>query len=350
MPTALPAATPLAVGVIANSASGRDMRRLLGWASVFPTAEKVHVVLRLLSAMASLGVQEAWMLPDAAGIAQCVREEAELARAGRGQAMPRVRLLDMRRRDSAADSTAAAALMREHGVQLIAVLGGDGTHRAVAKGCGDLPLAALSTGTNNAFPRSCEATQVGLASALVISGRVPQAIGLRANKCLHLRGDGFDELALVDVCLTRQLDIGGRAVWRGDDLIDLYASFAEPTAIGLSAIAGLAHPVSRDDPFGIHVRFGAGRVLSAPLMPGTFEAVEVASLHRVLPGVAVRLPALRGTLALDGEREIEIDARSALTLELDWRGPRTVRVDAVLAYAAQHGLLFDAPGPLDFAS
>ena len=346
----MPAAPPLAVGVIANPASGRDMRRLLGWASVFPTAEKVHVVLRLLAAMGSLGVQEACMLPDAAGIGHRVRESADLARSGRGMAMPRVRLLDIRPRDNADDSTEAAALMRQQGVRLIAVLGGDGTHRAVAKGCAGLPLATLSTGTNNAFPEWREATLVGLASALVINGRVPEATGLRANKCLRLRGDGLSELALVDVCLTRQLGIGGRAVWRGGDLVDLYASFAEPTAIGLSAIAGLAHPVSRDDPFGIHVRFGAGRALKVPVMPGTIDPVEVASVHRLHLGVPVRLQALRGTVALDGEREIEIDTDRVLHLELDWGGPRTVVVGAVLAAAARQGLLFSDPGPMDLSS
>jgi predicted polyphosphate/ATP-dependent NAD kinase len=337
-----------AVGVIANPASGRDMRRLLGWASVFPTAEKVNVVLRLLSAMGSLGVQQAWMPPDAAGIAERVREAADLARTRRGLEMPLVRLLDMRRSDSAADSTEAAALMRAHGAALIAVLGGDGTHRAVAKGCADLPLATLSTGTNNAFPEWGEATSVGLASALVISGRVPQAIAIRANKRLRVRGAGVDDVALVDVCLTRQLDIGGRAVWRSEDLVDLYAAFAEPTAIGLSAIAGLAHPVSRDDRFGIHVRFGAGRVLAAPLMPGTMARVSVTSVHRLDPGAPLRLRALRGTLALDGEREIEIGPERELSLELDWSGPRTVAVGAVLAYAAQKGLLLSDPGGMEF--
>lgn len=344
-----PAPIP-AVGVIANPASGRDMRRLLGWASVFPTAEKVHVVLRLLSAMGSLGVQEAWLPPDAAGIAERVSEAADLARTRRGLAMPIVRLLDMRRSDSAADSTEAAALMRERGVALIAVLGGDGTHRAVAKGCGDLPLATLSTGTNNAFPEWGEATSVGMASALVISGRVLEAIGLRANKRLRLRGEGIDEFALVDVCVTRQLGVGGRAVWRNKDLVDLYAAFAEPTAIGLSAIAGLAHPVSRNDSFGIHLRLGAGRVLVAPLMPGMMASVDVASVHRLEPGVALRLRTLRGTVALDGEREIEIDADSVLHLELDWGGPRTLVVDAVLAEAARRGLLFNQPGPMDWPS
>ena len=54
--------------------------------------------------------------------------------------------------------------MRAAGVEAIVVLGGDGTHRVVAKACGDAPLCALSTGTNNAFRELREATVAGLAA------------------------------------------------------------------------------------------------------------------------------------------------------------------------------------------
>ena len=47
------------------------------------------------------------------------------------------------------------------GVRAIVVLGGDGTHRVVAKACGDVPLCAISTGTNNAFPELRETTVAG---------------------------------------------------------------------------------------------------------------------------------------------------------------------------------------------
>ena len=36
--------------------------------------------------------------------------------------------------------------------KLYLVLGGDGTHRAVVRECRSIPIAGLSTGTNNAFP------------------------------------------------------------------------------------------------------------------------------------------------------------------------------------------------------
>lgn len=317
------------------------MRRLLAWASVFPIAEKINVMLRLLSAMGRLGVAQAWLMPDAAGMAQRVVQNADLARSQRGLPMPQLRLLDMPVRDNALDSATATQLMLQRGVRLIAVLGGDGTHRAVAAHCGRVPLATLSTGTNNAFPESREATLVGIASALVASGRVPEAIGLRANKRLRVTGAGVNELALVDVALSRQLGTGARAIWQGADLSDVYATFAEANVIGLSSIAGLAQPVARSDPFGLHLRLGAGRSLWAPILPGELQRVSIASMVRLLPHQPVALPAMRGTVALDGERELELDPDNRLRVELDFDGPRTVEVEATLAHAAREGLMFE---------
>ena len=48
-------ASPITVGVIANPASGRDIRRLTTHASVFPTAEKATMVVRLLAGLGALG-------------------------------------------------------------------------------------------------------------------------------------------------------------------------------------------------------------------------------------------------------------------------------------------------------
>lgn len=338
--TAMTHATPIAVGIIANPASGRDMRRLLAWAPVAATAEKINLVLRLLSAMGRLGVDEAWMPPDATGIAREVRERAALARTQRGLPLPQVRVLDMPVTDSAQDSSVAAALMREAGARLIAVLGGDGTHRAVARQCGPLPLATLSSGTNNAFPELREATLVGMAAALFATGRVDEAVALRPNKRLRVHGRGVDELALVDVCVSRQDSTGAGAVWRGEDLCALFASFAEPKAVGLSSIAGLTLPTPRDAPHGVHVRLGPGRRLYAPLMPGMVEPVSIASVQPLPPGQAVPLPAIAGTVAFDGERQIEFGPQDGLSVTLDADGPRTLAVEATLEHAASNGLLF----------
>lgn len=43
----MPSASPISVGAIANPVSGRGMRRVLAWARLFPTSEKVNVELEL---------------------------------------------------------------------------------------------------------------------------------------------------------------------------------------------------------------------------------------------------------------------------------------------------------------
>ncbi|MCM3016396.1 NAD(+)/NADH kinase, partial [Bacillus subtilis] len=67
------------------------------------------------------------------------------------------------------------------------VLGGDGTHRAVAAHCGATPLVALSTGTNNAFPEHREATVAGVAAGLAATGAVPAEVAFVRNKRLVVR-------------------------------------------------------------------------------------------------------------------------------------------------------------------
>lgn len=315
------------------------MRRLLGWASVSTTSDKINLVLRLLAGLGALGVDEAWVMPDAAGMATRIREAARMARAGRAQAMPEVRLLDMAVHDSATDSTTAARLMAARGVALIAVLGGDGTHRAVAQGCGKVPLATLSTGTNNAFPQRRDATLVGIAGALVATGRVSTEIAVQANKWLQVRCGDRTEPALVDVCVSRQRALGGRAVSHGDDLIEIFTTFAEPHSIGLSSIAGLTLPTARDEPTGVHVRMGLGRTLLAPILPGALVPVSIAAVHPLQAGRVLPVRAGHGTIAIDGERLIEFDDRCPVQVELDLEGPRTIAIEAVLQHAAQRGLL-----------
>ena len=73
--------------------------------------------------------------------------------------------------------------MVERDVAAIVVLGGDGTHRVVAAHCGDIPLLALSTGTNNAFPELREATVAGLADRPRGDRR-----GARRRRCVREHG------------------------------------------------------------------------------------------------------------------------------------------------------------------
>ena len=86
---------PPVIGIVANPASGHDIRRLTSGASVYSAADKVNCVERLLGALGATGVTRVLMMPDRAGIAVRLRKAVELNRRRGNARWPRVDFIDM---------------------------------------------------------------------------------------------------------------------------------------------------------------------------------------------------------------------------------------------------------------
>lgn len=334
------------VGVIANPASGRDIRRLVSGASVFDNGEKGNMVYRVMVGLAAVGVDRVLMMPAASGLYDSLERTLRAATsAEEKRPMPELELVEMTVRHTARDTVDALAEMERRDVAAVVVLGGDGTNRIVARHCAaDLPLCTLSTGTNNAFPEMREATVAGMATGLVATGRIGEEV-LRREKILRvgLNGENGVDCALVDVALNSERFVGARALWRPRNISEVVVAFARPDSVGLSSIAGLLDPTSRDAPHGLHVRLArpedAETVLTVPLAPGLVVPIGVEEINRVEPGQTVELTPRVGSVALDGEREIEVGPNDAIEVSLDPAGPLTIDVGAAMREAARHGLL-----------
>lgn len=323
------------MGIVANPASGRDIRRLVAKASVFPTAEKANMVQRMLTALATVGVGRVLLSTDLAGISAAVLRAVRARR----DPWPEVEFCDQDPlTGTARDTTNAVRRMIAAGAGAIVCLGGDGTARVAAGACGDVPLLPLSTGTNNAFPQLREATVAGLAAGLVATGAVDATH--RAAALEVAAGDRV-ELALVDVCGSTSPYVGSRALWEPALLTELYCTFAEPDAIGLSSVAGQLCPSSRATPSGVALTFAppeqARWVVRAPIAPGLVVPVGVREFRKLPPDEPVEI-APCGVIAVDGERELELRRGEGATVRLRLDGPRCVDVTAAMTEAAQLGL------------
>jgi hypothetical protein len=331
------------VGILANPQSGRDVRRLVAQASVFPAAEKSNMIQRILTSLGSVGVQEVVMMPDTGGISARIRHALNTGKALHARNWPAVNFLEMPIEYSAMDTIRAVERMVELGVSVIIVLGGDGTHRVVAKVCGETPLVALSTGTNNTFPEIREATVAGLAAGLVATERVPASTVSLRNKVLHvdLNGSGH-EIALVDLCVSTECWIGTRALWQSNCLRELFVTFALASSIGLSSIAGYLHPVNRWAAYGLRLLLappGEGMfTVTVPIAPGLMEPVGVRELKEIRPKEIWAFETHSGTIAFDGERDVEFSGRDRPRVWLDLEGPTTIDIDRVLSKAAEDHL------------
>ena len=328
-----------AVGIIANPASGKDIRRLVAHGSTFDNNEKINIVRRLLLGLEATGVSEVLYYPDAYGI---------VARAF-SAAKPSLTVtpLPMAATGHGSDSTEAGERLRDLGAAVVVTLGGDGTSRAVAKGCGDVPMVAISTGTNNVFPRMIEGTLAGLAAGLVATGVAVNRPGgeriIRRMPLLRLLLDGTpSDIALIDVVTSNLSWIGARALWDPAHLRDIVLSRIEPAAIGIASIGSAIFPQACHTCSGCWVSTGgqliASRRARIPIAPGLIREVPVVAAKLLRPGDEVVLQSGPCTIALDGEREIEIQSPAVeIAVRLDALGPRVVDVDAALAAGAAAG-------------
>jgi predicted polyphosphate/ATP-dependent NAD kinase len=339
------------VGIIANPVSARDIRRVIARAANLQIADRANIVLRILASLRACGVERVLMMPEKGGI--CAHIERQLAPARNSDAarFPVLDYVPIRVSGTVADTHRATEEMVGAGVDAIVVLGGDGTHRAVASRCNGIPIAGVSTGTNNAFPDHREPTVIGLAAGLAATAQVPPEIAFAANKRIEVRvNDDPAEIALVDVAIVSERHVGARALWRTDNFRELFVAFAEPQAIGLSALAGLLEPVARDESGGLRVRMApigeSALVLRTPIAPGLIEPIGIGDWCRMPAGQPFAPGPKVGTIALDGERELSFSERDRVAVSIQDNAFRTIDVGACMAFAARQGLLRGAAAPV----
>lgn len=333
------------IGLIANPVSARDIRRIIANASNLQIADRVNIVMRVLTAAHSLGVERVLVMPDNGGIRALLQRHLSRGHS-QHQKWPVVEYLDMEPTSTVEDTFQAARLMHAAGVAAIVVLGGDGTHRAVVRECRSIPIAGLSTGTNNAFPEMRESTITGMAVALYATGRLSAAQALAPNKLLDVSiNEGAQrDIALVDAVISTDRYIGARALWKPEALSAAYLTFADPQAIGLSAIGGLLQPVGRRDPGGLAVQLGhhpqpAALRLLAPIAPGMVRPVAIAHWQAMPADQPFAVLQHGGVVALDGERELAFDAGDRVQITLRENAFPTVDVARCMQIAACEGLL-----------
>ena len=306
------------VGIVANPASGRDIRRLVAQAWVVSNQEKSALTARLLRGLEAAGVEQVLFMPEPAGICHKACQKM-------GSTRLRVCPLEIPVTGGPEDSTRAAAALVKAGVECIVTLGGDGTNRAVFKGSGtEVPLLPISTGTNNVFSEFQEGTTAGFAAGLLATGRTDRQAACRQSKVLWLHGpSGIVDLALVDLAVSTRSFIGARAIWEVDHLKELFLTRAQPWSIGLSAIGGFLETVTAESPRGLHLVFGPqGRKVTAPVGPGLFRDIAVSAVHPLPLGEKKPLDLTEPvTLAFDGERDRLVSTADELEVQLSPQGP-----------------------------
>lgn len=320
------------VGIIANPASGKDIRRLVSQATMISNVEKANIMKRVILGLDSVGVDEVLIMPDSDGLGIRALEGLK-----HHLLSLRISFLEMEIEGTQEDSFQAAQRLEEAQVDCIITLGGDGTNRVVGKTCGKVPLIPISTGTNNVFPIMNEGTTAGMAAGILARKVVAERMVTTTTKKLTLSAAGKEkDLALIDAVVVTEKFIGARALWDLSKVRQILLTRAEPGSIGLSAIGSLLFPVGVRDPFGLLIELGpGGERIKAPIAPGLIVDVEVSRYRVMEAGEKVPIGISPSIIALDGEREVEVNSADQIEMVLDLDGPKVGDISRILLEATK---------------
>ena len=317
-----------AIGLIVNPMAGRDIRRLVAHASLQSQPEKALVAHRILAGVAAVPDIEVLLPEDRSGFFAWLQGEL-------GLDVP-VRLVH-RPRTTMDDTTPLwVEMLVNAGADALIVVGGDGTQRNVAQAAPAVPVLPVAGGTNNVACYLGDQTAGGYATARFLKDGLTLSQAASRAKLLHLSlPDGGEELALIDVALTRQNYTGAMAIWDPDDVETLVLAVADPIRPGLSNVAGYQTPVSFADDFGLYVRLGDdGTDVPSVLAPGLMATFRIHQERRLAfdePIVLTRGDR-GGSLALDGERTVVLAPGRSVTVTLHRDGPWILDPAKILAH------------------
>ncbi len=316
------------IGIVANPASGKDVRRLVARASVFDNREKCAIIRRALSGAINAGAQQFAYLDDSHNIAGGALEELgyDCQTAG----------ITSTGTNSALDTIRGAEELANRDCIATLILGGDGTSRAFVKGWRDAVMLPLSTGTNNVFPRMSEATVAGMALGILAAGGVSLEETAVPVKIIDVEIEGESpDIALIDAVVTTDQFIGARALLDGEMIERILLTRAEPTSVGMTSVGGLIRPLSDEEDLGLHLVLGKGgrSMVHAPIAPGMFETLSIRQCSTLNFDETVEFEG-PCVLAFDGEREREIQAGQRVTMRVSRNGPSVLDIPRTMQLAA----------------
>lgn len=324
------------IGIIANPASGKDIRRLVSHATVVDNNEKVNIVKRIILAAQGGGVEKIYLMPDTFLIGYKAIDDLSISK----ELKIDVEVLDMKIKGSMIDTVNAAKIMEEKQVKCIIALGGDGTNRAVAKSITKTPLIGISTGTNNVYPEMIEGTVVGMAAAAIAKQVCDIDQSCLKDKRIEIyKDENLLDIALVDCVISKQTFVGSRAIWDMDNIVKVIVSRAHPASIGFSTIVGVKLIVNKEDNFGASVNVNSGDYLvMAPIAAGTMKEIEIdePNIHKINEKIHLKMD-YKGSIALDGEREILFKKDDEFTFVITRGGPSCVDIRKTLEAAQKNG-------------
>ncbi len=314
------------VGIIANPLSGKDIRRLVASASVVSTHAKANELVKLYSGLASEGIKKVVVMPDLSDITKRAREKFNNE--------VDTEILKTTVIDHEETTIQVAKEMEKRKLGCVVIFGGDGTCRLASKFLADTPILAISTGTNNLFPKKIDGTVAGMVVGKFYNLKNKNDYCFKEQKLDIYINKKYRDSALVDAVISDIPYIGSKAIWSMGNVKEMFISKVVPDGIGFSSIA--FHLTKKKDLIkeGVYINFDGSvslKTVKAPIAPGMIEEVSVSKWKVFNSKNLIEIELKSGTIALDGERTIEFSTSEKASVKLNLNGPISLIVEKILS-------------------
>lgn len=314
------------IGIAANPASGKDIRRLVSHATNFDNTEKVNIVERIILALDSFSMHQIYLMPERFNFKERIIKK--ILDKNKDYSVKHLQHPYPDFNNTQEDTSRFSKEMHRIGADLLIVLGGDGTCRAAAKESHTIPLIPISTGTNNVYPEVLEGTLAGIAAAAIAAEFVPLECCTQRSKVIRIRKNTeYCDLALIDAVITDEPYAASKALWNIKSIKKVIVTQAHPANIGFSSLIGCRTIIRPEHDYGamadIDKRFPNAK---SPFAAGVIASYHIDHLTPLNTGEPYTfVPDFNGMVALDGEREVSFKSGDSLTFEILRNGP--VKVD-----------------------
>jgi hypothetical protein len=133
--------------------------------------------------------------------------------------------------------------------------------------------------------------------------------------------------------------VGSRAIWKIEDIEKIFVARSHPASIGFSSVVGGKIIITEADDYGAYVSIDKNSPkIKIPMAAGIVLPIGTSEPELLKFGESHSFTTwCRGTIALDGEREIEFNADQTFMFKISRNGPWHVDVKKAIEVGQQHG-------------
>src|SRR5699024_1554751 len=155
------------------------------------------------------------------------------------------------------------------------------------------------------------------------------------------KNNTFSDIALIDAVVMNETHTASRAIWKSNNMSQVFLTTCDTSYLGLSSIGGQVARIGKEESKGIAIDIDHNNeMFKAPIIPGVFVPIGIKKHTIMLMNEFHSITQVPSVIAVDGEKEVEIFEDETVTIKLTWNGPRLINIPRILQFIREEKIFY----------